>query len=165
MPAEYRFPSVDNGAFRRATTRQSDVDLRCLRMEFSYLPPYRGLDEQTKRTLRQSLSDVCDQMALQLLVVKSPISQDELTRRAATIQYPVPAAFEARRRARSRHRRAKPVLRACRNTRADRRAVEQDETRRSACSGDEMRRFIAARRSYRPRSWSPKQREAARALS
>jgi hypothetical protein len=38
-------------------------------------------------------------MALQLLVVKSPISQDELTHRAATIQYPMPAAFEERRRA------------------------------------------------------------------
>jgi Methyltransferase domain len=96
---DFNFPSINEWGLSASDHSQSDVDLRCLRMEFQYFGPYRGLDEQTKRTLRQSLSDVCDQMALQLLVVKSPISQDELTRRAATIQYPMPAAFEARRRA------------------------------------------------------------------
>jgi hypothetical protein len=96
---DFNFPSINEWGLSASDHSQSNVDLRCLRMEFQYFAPYRGLDEQTKRTLRQSLSDVCDQIALQLLVVKSPISQDELTRRAATIQYPMPAAFEARRRA------------------------------------------------------------------
>ena len=100
-PADYRFPAAEHWGLQASDFSQSSVDLRCLRMEFFYLPPYRGLDEDTKRTLRQSLSDVCDQMALHLLVVKSAISQEELSRQAGTIQHPVPAAFEARRRAES----------------------------------------------------------------
>jgi len=98
-PQEFSFPCINVWGLSASDHGRSDVDLRCLRMEFHYFPPYRRLDEQTKRTLRQSLSDVCDQMALDLLVVKSPITQDEVSRRAATIQYPVHPAFEARRHA------------------------------------------------------------------
>jgi CII-binding regulator of phage lambda lysogenization HflD len=49
--------------------------------------------------MRQSLSDVCDQMALHLLVAKSSVTDDELNKRAATIQLPLPPAYEERRRA------------------------------------------------------------------
>ncbi len=97
-PDEYRFPAIAFWGLQASDYTQSEVDLRCLRMEFSYFPPYRALDEPTKRTLRQSLSDVCDQMAVHLLVVKSPISHEELSTRAATLEFPVPPSFEARRR-------------------------------------------------------------------
>jgi hypothetical protein len=98
-PAVYRFPAAEHWGLQASDFTKSNVDLRCLRMEFSYLPPYRGLDEETKRTLRHSLADVCDQMALHLLVVKSTITPDELSHCAATAEYRVTPAFETRRRA------------------------------------------------------------------
>lgn len=98
-PAQFRFPAISEWGLSASDYSRAAADLRCLSMEFHYFPPYRGLDEETKRTLRQALSDVCDQMALHLLVVKSPISEEELSRRAATIPHPLPAAFEGRRRA------------------------------------------------------------------
>src|SRR3954454_7388794 len=98
-PAAYRFPAAEYWGLQASDFTKSHVDLRCLRMEFAYLPPYRGLDEETKRTLRHSLSDVCDQMALHLLVVKSTITPEELSNCASTFEYRVTPAFEARRRA------------------------------------------------------------------
>jgi hypothetical protein len=95
---EFDFPSIGEWGLSASDYSPPDIDLRCLRMEFTYFPPYRGLDERAKRTLRRSLSDVCDQMALHLLVVKSPITREELAARAASIQYPVTPAFDARRR-------------------------------------------------------------------
>jgi hypothetical protein len=97
--AQFSFPGIVAWGLSATDHGERDVDLRCLATEFHYFPAYRGLDEDTKRTLRQSLADVCDQMALHLLVVKSPITQDELATRARRHQYPLPAAFEARRRA------------------------------------------------------------------
>lgn len=98
-PAQFSFPAISEWGLSATDHSRTDVDLRCVGMEFHYFPAYRGLGEETKRTLRHSLSDVCDQMAVHLLVVKSPITQDELSDHARRDQYPLPPAFEARRRA------------------------------------------------------------------
>jgi hypothetical protein len=140
-PADYRFPSAEHWGLQASDFTRADVELRCLRIEFSYLPPYRGLDDETKRTLRQSLSDVCDQMALHLLVVKSPISQDDLTRRAATIQYPMPAAFEARRRAEA-DVSAQNLFSELARTPARITALSTKSNEEIGRLGDEIRRFI-----------------------
>src|SRR4051812_7625885 len=73
---EFDFPSITAWGLGASDHSQSQVDLRCLHMQFHYFPPYRSLDERTKRTLRHSMTDVCDQMALHLLVVKSSITQE-----------------------------------------------------------------------------------------
>ncbi|MEA2871557.1 MAG: hypothetical protein QOH67_1533, partial [Hyphomicrobiales bacterium] len=160
---DFHFPSINEWGLSASDHSQSDVDLRCLRMEFQYFAPYRGLDEQTKRTLRQSLSDVCDQMALQLLVVKSPISQDELTRRAATIQYPMPAAFEARRRAEA-DVSAQNLFSELARTPARIAALSTKSNEEIGRLGDEIRRFIQ-RVDHLDRALVAETQESRRALS
>jgi len=162
-PADYRFPSAEHWGLQASDFTRSDVELRCLRIEFSYLPPYRNLDDETKRTLRQSLSDVCDQMALQLLVVKSPISQDELTRRAATIQYPMPAAFEARRCAEA-DVGAQNLFSELARTPARITALSTKSNEEIGRLGDEIRRFIQ-RVDHLDRALVAETQETRRALS
>lgn len=140
-PEEYDFPSINEWGLSGSDHSSPDVDLRCLRMEFHYFPPYRGLDEQAKRTLRRSLSDVCDQMALDLLVVKSPISREELSRRAETIQYPVSPAFEARRRAEA-DTGAQNLFSELARTPARVTALATKANEEIGLLGGEMRRFI-----------------------
>jgi len=93
---EVDFPSITAWGLGASDHSQWQVDLRCLRIQFQYFAPYRSLDEHTKKTLRQSMTDVCDQMALHLLVVKSVITREELSYLASTSQYRVTPAFEAR---------------------------------------------------------------------
>src|ERR1041385_841369 len=93
---EFDFPSITTWGLGASDHSQSQVDLRCLHIQFHYFAPYRSLDERTKWTLRHSLADVCDQMALHLLVVKSAITREELSHLASTSQYRVTPAFEAR---------------------------------------------------------------------
>jgi hypothetical protein len=162
-PADYRFPSAEHWGLQASDFTRSDIELRCLRIEFSYLPPYRDLDDETKRTLRQSLSDVCDQMALHLLVVKSPISQDELTRRAATIQYPMPAAFEARRRAEA-DVSAENLFSELARTPARITALSTKSNEEIGRLGDEIRRFIQ-RVDHLDRALVAETQESRRALS
>ncbi|NYH22315.1 class I SAM-dependent methyltransferase [Paraburkholderia bryophila] len=97
QPADYDFPSAENWGLASSDHSNWRADLRLLKCEFFYMPAYRGLNESAKRVLRQSLNDVCEQMLLQLLVVKSPISEAEFSERARSTVYQEPPAVTARR--------------------------------------------------------------------
>lgn len=163
VSADYRFPSAEHWGLQASDLTQSDIELRCLRMEFLYLPPYRGLDEETKRTLRHSLSDVCDQMALYLLVVKSPITQEELSSRATRIQFPVPPAFEARRRAEA-DVSAQNLFSELADMPARIAELSTKANEEVGLLGDEMRRFIQ-RLDHVDRALVAETQETRRALS
>jgi hypothetical protein len=95
--ADYDFPSAINWGLASSDHGNWLADLRLLKCEFFYMPAYRGLDEAAKRVLRHSLNDVCEQMLLQLLVVKSPISAAEFAERQRTTDYQEPPVLTARR--------------------------------------------------------------------
>ncbi|MFM0363164.1 class I SAM-dependent methyltransferase [Paraburkholderia sediminicola] len=95
--ADYNFPSAKNWGLASSDHSNWLADLRLLKCEFFYMPPYRGLDDRAKRVLRQSLNDVCEQMLLQMLVVKSPISPAEFSERVRTTIYQEPPLVTARR--------------------------------------------------------------------
>ncbi|OAJ51514.1 hypothetical protein A6V36_15935 [Paraburkholderia ginsengiterrae] len=95
--ADYDFPSAINWGLASSDHSNWRADLRLLKCEFFYMPAYRGLDEPAKRVLRHSLNDVCEQMLLQMLVVKSPISPAEFAERVRTTVYQEPPLLTARR--------------------------------------------------------------------
>ncbi|MFM0278452.1 class I SAM-dependent methyltransferase [Paraburkholderia sediminicola] len=95
--ADYDFPSSKNWGLASSDHSDWRADLRLLKCEFFYMPAYRGLNETAKRVLRQSLNDVCEQMLLQMLVVKSPITEAEFSERIRTTVYQEPPAVTARR--------------------------------------------------------------------
>ncbi|WP_433766616.1 class I SAM-dependent methyltransferase [Pseudomonas putida] len=95
--SEFDFPSAKDWGLASSDHSNWRADLRLLKCEFFYMPAYRGLDESAKRVLRQSLNDVCEQMLLQLLVVKSPISKVEFEELSRTTVFQEPPAVTARR--------------------------------------------------------------------
>jgi SAM-dependent methyltransferase len=95
--SDYDFPSAVNWGLASSDHSSWHADLRLLKCEFFYMPAYRGLDEAAKRVLRQSLNDVCEQILLQLLVVKSPITEEEFSERVRSTVYQEPPAVTARR--------------------------------------------------------------------
>jgi SAM-dependent methyltransferase len=95
--ADYDFPSAINWGLASSDHSNWLADLRLLKCEFFYMPAYRGLGEPAKRVLRHSLNDVCEQMLLQMLVVKSPISAAEFAERMQTTIYQEPPVLTARR--------------------------------------------------------------------
>jgi SAM-dependent methyltransferase len=95
--ADYDFPSAINWGLASSDHSNWLADLRLLKCEFFYMPAYRGLDEPAKRVLRHSLNDVCEQMLLQMLVVKSPISSAEFAERMQTTVFQEPPVLTARR--------------------------------------------------------------------
>lgn len=82
-PREFLLPPHGSawGLLHSDNTR-SRLDLRCLRMEFLYLDPYRNLPAWLQRRLRKTRLDVCGQILYHLLVVKPPM--DEALVAAAT---------------------------------------------------------------------------------
>jgi SAM-dependent methyltransferase len=95
--ADYDFPSAINWGLASSDHSDWHADLRLLKCEFFYMPPYRVLDEPAKRVLRQSLNDVCEQMLLQLIVVKSPMSPAEFSERMHNTIFQEPPVVTARR--------------------------------------------------------------------
>lgn len=95
--AEYSFPFAEAWGLGTSDNGDWTEDFRLLHMEFFYMPAYRGLDDGTKRDLRKAMSDICDQVAMQLLVVKSPITEQELRERASQQVWPTTPDHEARR--------------------------------------------------------------------
>ena len=75
---EYVFPHARQWALGESDNRSLDIDFRCVRMEFFYFPEYRHLSEEEKRKARQSLINVVDEILLHLVVVKEPITPEEL---------------------------------------------------------------------------------------
>jgi hypothetical protein len=98
LPREdFDFPHAPDWPLGRSDNSDWTADLRPLHVEYFYFPPYRGLDEAAKRALRSHLSDVCDQMLTHLVVVKSPIADDELRVLAQSAAFVEPLALKIRR--------------------------------------------------------------------
>jgi SAM-dependent methyltransferase len=97
--ADYDFPAAPNWGLASSDHSNWQADLRLLKCEFHYMPPYRGLTDDAKRVLRKSLNDVVEQIVLQMLVVKSPISPQEFSELARDTDYQEPPYVTARRHA------------------------------------------------------------------
>jgi hypothetical protein len=84
---EFAFPHAHEWGLGRSDHRDWRADLRPLHTEYFYFEPYRALDQTSKRELRKHLIDICDQMLVHLLVVKTPISEDEFVSVAETAHF------------------------------------------------------------------------------
>lgn len=71
----------------RSDQSHADIDLRCMRIQFSYFPEYRSLPEDEQRRLRHTQLNVCDQIMYHLLVVKSPLADGEEEELMKQMQY------------------------------------------------------------------------------
>ena len=94
---EYKFPTADFWGLGHSDNSSWNADFRPLHVEFLYMPPYRHLDKRLKQLLRKSVSDVCDVFSLQLLVVKSDISRQEIESLADRDTWPTNPDYETRR--------------------------------------------------------------------
>lgn len=94
---EFEFPHAKEWGAIESDHSAHRIDIRPLRQEFFYFPAFRGLPEGARRVLRQHLANVCDQMLLHAVVVKSPISDDELRQLASSTDFVETAALKARR--------------------------------------------------------------------
>jgi SAM-dependent methyltransferase len=96
-PEEYAFPHADVWGLGQSDHSDWRADLRPLHVEYFYFGPYRALDETSKREFRRHLFDVCDQMLTHLLVVKTPISEEEFAHIAETAQFQETESLRIRR--------------------------------------------------------------------
>jgi Methyltransferase domain len=95
--ADYELPAAEFWGLGASDNSNFSADLRLLKCEFFYMPAYRGLPESAKRVLRQSLTNVVDQMLLQLIVVKTPMSDEEFIEQVRRDDFAEPPALTARR--------------------------------------------------------------------
>jgi SAM-dependent methyltransferase len=96
--SDYESPGVAEWGLAESDNSKCTIDFRCLRIEFFYFPQYRQLDENEKRSLRQSLLNVVDTIMYHFLVVKETITDEELEQTTSTIKYQEPHYFTLRRR-------------------------------------------------------------------
>lgn len=87
---DWAFPHAIPWGLGNSDNSTCQIDFRCLRIEYFYFPQYRSLSRQKKRQLRQTFLNVVDQIMYYLLVVKQPISNEEIEQLAKTIPYPEP---------------------------------------------------------------------------
>lgn len=73
-----------------------EFNFRCLKKEFFYFLQYRYLPDQKKVSARNKLLDVCDQIIYHLLVVKNPISEDNMNELSKHTQYFEPSYITIR---------------------------------------------------------------------
>jgi SAM-dependent methyltransferase len=76
--------------------RCRNVDLRCVRIEFGYLPGYAHLPPEEQRRARLSL-DVCDQIVYHLIAIKALVTEEEFRAMAKRMEYFEPAHVQVRR--------------------------------------------------------------------
>lgn len=57
---------------------EAELDLRCQKITFFYTHEYRGQSEEQKRLARQKQWNVCDRILFHLVVVKQPVTGEEL---------------------------------------------------------------------------------------
>ncbi len=96
-PEEYVHPHAAHWGLAASDNDNPGIDLRCLRMEFFYYPEYRMLPPDEQRAARKKYIDVCDQVVYHLLVIKSPLEDEELERIVATMEFYDPPYVAARR--------------------------------------------------------------------
>lgn len=84
-PAEYVHPQAATWGLSRSDCSDPGIDLRCLSIELFYFPQYRRLPPDEQREARRRHQDVCDQILYQLVVVKRPTRDEDLTELAAAV--------------------------------------------------------------------------------
>lgn len=94
---DYRSPCIPEWGLAESDCSRCDIDFRCLRMELFYFPEYRHLGEDERRSLRQKWLNVADTIMYHLLVVKEPMSDEEVSRLAGIIRYQEPLFYTLRR--------------------------------------------------------------------
>jgi hypothetical protein len=96
-PAEYAHPQAGAWGLSESDLSAPGIDFRCLRMEFFYFQAYRGLPVAEQRAARKKYLDVCDQFMFHLLVVKPPLSEDDMQSIVENMEYYEPQHITARR--------------------------------------------------------------------
>lgn len=94
---EFIHPHAAMWGLSESDSRISDLDLRCVRMEFFYFPQYRYLPPEEQRQARQQYLDVCDQIMFHLLVVKTSMDEAEMQHATAHMAYYEPPFVQIRR--------------------------------------------------------------------
>jgi hypothetical protein len=75
---EYAIPSAPFRGIGESDNSECNMDFRCLRMDFNYLPEYYLYSDDELRTFRKSRLNVCEMILYNLVVVKDTFSlQDE----------------------------------------------------------------------------------------
>lgn len=64
----------------RSDNSDPGLDLRCMRLEFFYFSEYWGLSAERLRKARRRYLNVCEQIMYHLLVVKPPLTDDDVSR-------------------------------------------------------------------------------------
>lgn len=75
---DYDFPHAKVWALGESDNSNLEMDFRCIKMEFFYFDKYRYLTEEEKSEARKKEINVVDQIMYQFLVVKTPLTSDEL---------------------------------------------------------------------------------------
>lgn len=75
---EYTFPFITQWGLGESENNKLNMDFRCIRMEFFYFHEYVKLPLHEKRKLRRTQMNIVDQIMYHFVVVKAPISEQEL---------------------------------------------------------------------------------------
>lgn len=74
---EWWHPHAVTWGLSKSDHSDPGIDLRCVRMKFSYFPDYRNLRPEEQRKARKEKIDVCDQIIYFLIAIKKPVSDQE----------------------------------------------------------------------------------------
>ncbi|OGP75037.1 MAG: hypothetical protein A2V86_05685 [Deltaproteobacteria bacterium RBG_16_49_23] len=95
---EYMHLYAKTWGLRKSKLMHPDIDFRCMKMDFFYFPEYQHLSEKEQRNARKSYwVNVCDEIMYHLMVVKEPISEQELKQLAKSVEYYDPPYVTVRR--------------------------------------------------------------------
>ena len=93
-PAEYVDPFVWGARWGlgQSDNSKSDMDFRCLRIEFFYYPAYVNKSVGTRRRLRRSQNNVCHSLLYHLVAFKPPMQEPDLEK--MEVDYYIPQEVE-----------------------------------------------------------------------
>lgn len=97
------FPANPQWGLANSDNRLWAHDIRLLRGEYFYFPPYRGLAEEMKIVLRRSLMDVCDSFIFHSVILKSPAQASEIVDLAQNTDFVETAGMTFRRKIETEH--------------------------------------------------------------
>ena len=98
-PVEYFHPVYYGNSWGLAESDNSipEIDFRPLKMEFFYFPEYRDLPPEEQRAARKKYLNVCDQIMYNLVVVKEPMSAEDIKNIETSVEYYDPPYVTIRR--------------------------------------------------------------------
>jgi SAM-dependent methyltransferase len=94
---EFHQPGASVWGLRSRDDDEPGMDVRCLRLEFFYVPQYRGIAVEDQQAARKKYLDVSDQIVYHLTVVKKPMSEVEMQELAQRMDYYDPPYVAIRR--------------------------------------------------------------------